>query len=103
MPIRVTATSIDAETLRRILQYYNENKPEDEEPLERLNRAEGGFQIQITSKKNLVCDSNLKIRQLRWWKGTLIPFGHIGFTVKQESMLYDALTYGLGGEVLMVD
>lgn len=102
MPIKVTATSIDAETFQRILQYYNENKPNDEEPLERLPRAEGGFQIQIASKKNECCDVNLKIRQLRWWKGTLIPFGHIGFTAKQEAMLYEALVYGLGGGVLMV-
>lgn len=103
MPIRVTATSIDAETLRRILQYYNENKPEDEEHLERLNRAEGGFQIQIASKNHLVRDDNLKIRQLRWSRGELVSCGYIGFTAKQEAMLYEALVHGLGGEVLMVD
>ena len=102
MPIKVTATSIDAETFQRILQYYNEHKPAEEEPLERLPRAEGGFQIQIASKKNESCDVNLKIRQLRWWKGTLISFGYIGFTAQQEAMLYEALVYGLGGGVLMV-
>ena len=88
--------------MKRILQYYNEHKPAEEEPLERLPRAEGGFQIQITSKKNECCDANLKIRQLRWWKGTLISFGYIGFTAQQEAMLYEALVYGLGGGVLMV-
>ena len=101
MPIKVTATSIDAETFREILNFYNANKPEDEEPLERLNRAEGGFQIQIASKKDLVCDDNLKIRQLRWSRGRLVSGGHIGFTQKQEAMLYEALVHALGGNVLM--
>jgi hypothetical protein len=102
MPIRVTATSIDAETFRAIINYYNTNKPEDEEPLERLNRAEGGFKIQIASKKHLVCDDNLKIRQLRWSRGELVSCGYIGFTAKQEAMLYEALVHGLGGGVLMI-
>lgn len=102
MPIRVTATSIDAETFHAIINYYNTNKPEDEEPLERLNRAEGGFKIQIASKKHLVCDDNLKIRQLRWSRGELVSCGYIGFTAKQEAMLYEALVHGLGGGVLMI-
>ena len=102
MPIRVTATSIDAKTFLAILNYYNSNKPEDEEPLERLSRAEGGFQIQITSKKGSGCDDNLKIRQLRWSRGELDSLGYIGFTEKQEVMLYEALVYGLGGGVLMM-
>ena len=101
MPIRVTATSIDAETFRKILNYYNTNKPADEEPLERLNRAEGGFQIQFANKKNVDCDPNHKIRQLRWSRGRLVSGGHVGFTPKQEAMLYEALVHALGGDVLM--
>ena len=101
MPIRVTATSIDAETLRDVINYYNTNKPDDEESLERLNRAEGGFQIQIASKKDMACDANHKIRQLRWSRGRLVSGGHIGFTQKQEAMLYEALVHALGGDVLL--
>ena len=101
MLIRVTATSIDAETFHAILNYYNTNKPKDDEPLERLNRAEGGFQIQIASKRNLACDDNLKIRQLRWSRGRLVSCGYIGFTAKQEAMMYEALVHGLGRNVLM--
>ena len=101
MPIRVTATSIDAETFRAILNYYNTNKPDDEEPLERLNRAEGGFQIQIANKKTVECDANQKIRQLRWSRGRLVSCGYIGFTMKEEAMLYEALVHALGGDVLM--
>ena len=97
----MTATSIDAETIRTIITHYNTNKPEDEEPLERLNRAEGGFQIQIASKRNLVCDANLKIRQLRWSRGRLVSGGYTGFTQKQEAMLYEALVHALGGDVLL--
>jgi len=101
MPIKVTATSIDAPTFKKILQYYNENKPADEEPLERLPRSEGGFQIQLADKKNSYCDDNLKIRQLRWSRGELVSGDYIGFTAKQEALLYEALVFGLGGGVLM--
>ena len=101
MPIRVTATSIDADTIRNVINHYNANKPADEEPLERLNRAEGGFQIQIVNKKNDICDDNLKIRQLRWSRGRLVSGEYIGFTQKQEAMLYEALVHALGGNVLM--
>ena len=102
MPIKVIATSIDKDTFQNILQYYNDNKPADEEPLERLPRAEGGFQIKLVNMKNSYWDDNLKIRQLRWSRGMLVSNGYIGFTEKQETMLYEALVYGLGGGVLLV-
>ena len=122
MQIKVIATSIDADTIRNVIhllqriskryrrhstnihsipEYYNANKPADEEPLERLNRAEGGFQIQIANKKNDICDPNQRIRQLRWSRGRLVSGEYIGFTQKQEAMLYEALVHALGGNVLM--
>jgi hypothetical protein len=101
MPIKVLVDSINKDTFQKILDYYNSNKPSDEEPLERLDRCEGGFQIKIASKKDIICDENEKIRQLRWSKGYLLPMFYIGFTEKQEILLYEALVYGLNGNVIL--
>jgi hypothetical protein len=72
MPIKVFVDSIDVNTFQKILNHYNTHKSSDEEPLERLDRCEGGFKIKITSKKDLICDDNEKIRQLRWNKKYLL-------------------------------
>jgi hypothetical protein len=85
-----------------VLDYYNAHKPHDEEPLERLDRAEGGFQIQLPEMKNKCVDENRKIRQLRWANGKLVCGLHIGFTEKQTIMLYEALVNALGGQVLLI-
>jgi hypothetical protein len=101
MTIKVSVTSIDKDTFQKILDHYNSNKDVDEEPLEILQRAEGGFQIQITSMKNQYCDDNLKIKQLRWSKQRLVSNLYIGFTEKEEIRLYEALVYALGGDVIL--
>ena len=104
MTIRVVPETIDKETFQKILDYYNANKPEDEEPLERLPRAEGGFQIQLTDMKDKYCDDNKKIRQLRWNSiGQLVSRGYIDFTAKQGTLLYEALVYGLGKANVIID
>ena len=93
---------VDTIKYQPVLDYYNANKPEDEEPLERLDRFEGGFQIQIPSMKNKSVGENSKIRQLRWSRGRLVSyFGLIGFTEKQTVMLYEALVHALGGNVIL--
>jgi hypothetical protein len=101
MPIKVSVDSIDKDTFQKILDYYNNNKSEDEELLEHLQRAEGGFQIRIPSKQSLICDENEKIRQLRWNKKYLLPGFYIGFTEKQEFLLYESLVNALGGNVIL--
>ena len=102
MQIKVLVDTIEYQP---VLDYYNANKPEHEEPLEKLDRFEGGFQIQIPSMKNKPVDENLKIRQLRWSSGRLVSqFGwniYIGFTEKQTVMLYEALVHALGGNVIL--
>jgi hypothetical protein len=94
MPITVKVSSIDAETFEKILNHYNLNKPADEYPLERLNRAEGGFQIKLGPRNNLI-DANHQIRQLRWNRRRL-ESTHIGFTKEQEQLLCNALVEVLG-------
>jgi hypothetical protein len=101
MRIRVLVDTINNETFQKILHYYNNNKTDDEEPLERLDRTEGGFQIKIPSKQNSRVDENEKIRQLRWSNGALVSGFYIGFTEKQIMLLYDALNFALGGSVLL--
>jgi hypothetical protein len=98
MRIQVLAPTVNYQS---ILEHYNSNKPEDEEPLERLDRTEGGFQIQIPSMKDKSVDENRKIRQLRWANGWLVSGFYIGFTEKQTMLLYEALVYSLGGNVLL--
>ena len=101
MLIRVFAETINRETFQKILDYYNNNKSEDEESLERLDRFEGGFQIKIKNMENKYTDENNKIRQLRWANGALVSGLHIGFTEKQYLLLYESLVYALGGNVLL--
>jgi len=85
-----------------ILDYYNSHKEEGEPPLKRLERAEGGFQIDIPEeewKKDFyarIVLENDKIRQLRWdHEGCLVSLGYKTFTAKQGNLLYEALVYCL--------
>ena len=80
---------------------YNINKSSDEEPLERLNRYDGGFKINLSFMKDKICDDNEKIRQLRWNKGRLVSFPYIDFTEKQTRLLYDSIAYALKGNVIL--
>ena len=88
-------------TYQPILDYYNSRKEEGESPLRRLDRAEGGFQIDIPQEQwkkdsNGFIDENYKIRQLRWNReGCLVSGGYITFTEKQGNLLYEALVHSL--------
>ena len=101
MPIKVLVDTIGVEDMQRILDYYNanaQNKQVDSEPLEQLERYEGGFQICIPEMKDINCDSNKKIKQLRWHKGYLVSSYYIGFDTAEEELLYEALIHVLGQE-----
>ena len=97
MTITVSVDKIKHEDILKILEYYNTYKEDNEELLEILNRAEGGFKIKITSKINEDCDENDKIYQLRWHKKSLITKLYtIGFKEKQEFLLFQYLFNVLG-------
>ena len=104
--IKVLVGSIDKETMQKILDFYNNNKEENENQLERLDRAEGGFKIQIPKDKWKINpyigfrDANDTIQQLRWSNGRLVG-RHIGFNMKQYILLYEALVYALPGNVIL--
>jgi hypothetical protein len=104
MQIKVLVDIIEYEDLQKILDYYNSNKSIDEEPLEVLDRCEGGFKIAIPYMKDIMCDMNRKIKQLRWSKKYLVPETYINFTEKEQILLYDSLVYALGNEnVILVE
>ena len=104
MQIKVFIDEIDNETIQKVLDYYNSNKLDDEEPLQILDRCEGGFKIQISYMKNQMCNENDKIKQLRWKKGYLVSENHSGFTKKEELLLYYSLVVVLGNNnVLLFD
>lgn len=96
MQIKVFVDEIDNEQIQKILAYYNDNKLDDEEPLEILNRCEGGFKIQISYMKEQFCDENNKIKQLRWHKKYLTSQKYIDFKYKEKMLLYEALANVLG-------
>jgi hypothetical protein len=103
--IKVLVDTINKETVQQILDYYNEKKSKDENPLERLDRAEGGFKIGINKDKwekdHLgYTDANLQIQQVRWSNGRLVG-RHKSLNMKQYMLLYDALVYALPGNVIL--
>ena len=79
-----------------IIDYYNNNKKKDDQNLEKLDRAEGGFKIRLDNYENLDCDENNKIYQLRWSRGSLVSNGYRGFTSEQNELLYKSLVSCLG-------
>ena len=102
MTIKVLVPSIEKETIQKILDCYNSKKSDGEEPLEILARCEGGFQIKITNMKEVDCDANKKIKQLRWEKGYLVSQNYRGFTKKEELLLYYSLVVVLGNNNVLL-
>jgi hypothetical protein len=96
MPIKVLVNSIDNEKMHEILDYYNENKSAEEEPLEILDRCEVGFQIKLSYMKEQMGDINQRIKQVRWNKGYLTSKGCISFRYKEKMLLYESLINTLG-------
>ena len=103
MTIKVVIDSFSFEELKQIIDYYNNHKQPDEEPLEELNRAEGGFKIKITELKGGDYNENKKIKQLRWDKKSLVPKGNIGFTENEEKLLHESMVQILGNENVIIE
>uniref|UniRef100_A0A6C0JWE9 Uncharacterized protein n=1 Tax=viral metagenome TaxID=1070528 RepID=A0A6C0JWE9_9ZZZZ len=91
-----------------VLEYYNSHKDADEEPLQVLDRAEGGFKIDIPERdiperNGYYMDSNYTIQQLRWENGFLKSMGYIGFSEKQTLLLYHSIANAIGeNNVLLI-
>jgi len=86
---------------------YNNHKPDNWNPLQRLERAEGGFSIDITSPEHTQSvDPNARIKQLRWKNKYLhTPRGWIGFNDEELALLYQSIcnVYGNTQVLLLHD
>lgn len=92
MNIRVLVLTMNYQA---VCEWYNANKEKHWNPLERLNRAEGGFQIKLNDP---VCccipesNPNNYIKQLRWSNRRLIiPTGMYGFNSMELELLFKAM------------
>jgi len=104
-PIKITVKTdvITGDQYEKIIQKYNEIKPETWQSLQRLPRAEGGFQIEIPDKKHVKCrNQNEKIKQLRWDKKCLVPYQYyLGFNDCETELLYQAMKTVFGNDVCL--
>ena len=92
--IKVNVDTID---YKIIINYYNNNKSEDEEELEVLERLEGGFQIRLKNYNDPNIDENLRIRQLRWDNRCLVTYSLSSmFTEYQLDLLFESLKNTIG-------
>jgi len=104
MPIKILVKYLEEYELQKVLEFYNKNKEIDDEPLELLDRAEGGFQIQVPELKNKpIHNPNQKVKQLRWNKGYLLPHfsfheNYPNFTFGEERLLLKSFEYAIGAE-----
>jgi hypothetical protein len=94
MTIKVLFESYTEDEYNKVLNYYNSNKSENDQPLEKLDRCEGGFMIKkenssLFSSKN---DENDSIKQLRWSTKYLVPYkNYSSFSEAEEELLYKSL------------
>ena len=98
--IQVNVDTIDYSP---IIDYYNSHKLNNEQPLQILNRYEGGFEIKLdenSMKKynnHNLSDSNFRIRQLRWSNRCLVTYTLSNrFTDYQLNLLYDSIKNTIG-------
>jgi len=101
--IKVDIDIIAASEYEEVIKKYNEIKPETWQPLQRLPRAEGGFQLEIPDKKDIKCrNQNQKIKQLRWDKKCLVPYQYyLGFNDRETELLYNAMKSVFGENVAL--
>jgi hypothetical protein len=100
--IKVNMDIITAAQYEKIIEKYNEIKPKSWQRLERLPRAEGGFQLEIPEKKDIKCSENQKIKQLRWNIKCLVPYkNYIGFNVRETELLFNTMKSVFGENVTL--
>ena len=109
MQIRVLVNKFSKHEMDQILIYYNSHKNNNDKCIERLNRAEGGFMIEIDKideinkiDKNSNENPNEKIKQLRWDKKKLVKHQHYpSFTDTELLLLFESMKEVLGNNVVL--
>ncbi len=96
MHIEVLFDVITGDDCNKIINYYNSNKGENKQPLEKLDRCEGGFMIKKENSSSFA-DENDKIKQLRWNRKCLVPFkNYTSFSEEEEQLLYNSFLETFG-------
>ena len=91
MTIKVLFESYTEDEYDKVINYYNTNKLQNEQPLEKLDRYEGGFMIKKDNSSSF-SDENDKIKQLRWSTKYLVPYkNYSSFSESEEQLLYKSL------------
>ena len=92
MTIKVLFESYTEDEYDKVLNYYNRNKSENDQPLEKLDRCEGGFMIKKEKSSSSKNDENDSIKQLRWNAKYLVPYkNYSSFSEAEEELLYKSL------------
>ena len=101
--IKVKIDVIKQNENQEIVEKYNEIKPVNWLPLEILQRAESGFQIEIPANKNVKCtNQNEKIKQLQWMNKTLVCHrNYPTFNEAELQLLFRAMHSVLGDNVYL--
>lgn len=95
--IQVSFGTIDYDS---VCQYYNKHKNDNWEPLERLDRAEGGFKIKLN---NELADINTTIKQLRWDRRCLKPYMmYPSFSEEEQQLLYKSISSIYGDDSVLI-
>ena len=103
--------NVDTINYSEVIDYYNSNKLELEKPLKRLDRYEGGFEIDLDENtiekhyKDIKLSENVRTRQLRWTNRCLVTNSLSNrFTEYQLNLLFDSIKNSIGeGNVRKVD
>jgi hypothetical protein len=104
MTIKVTFDSFSKDKFNEVLDYYNSNKSQNDKPLEKLDRCEGGFMIEKEYSSSF-SDANDSIKQLRWSRKCLVPYkNYSSFSIDEEQLLYRSLVEVFGEkEVILLE
>lgn len=96
--VSVNFKVIVAESYDAVVEQYNKNKPSDWQSLSKLDRIEGGFQIDIPELKDKN-DVNGRIKQVRWHKlGLRTRITDIPFSDEETKLLHDSMVTVFGKE-----
>lgn len=106
--IQVNVDTID---YSQVINYYNNHKLDFEKPLKRLERYEGGFEIELDEKslekysRDMIINENIRTRQLRWRDRCLITYSLSSrFTEYQLNLLFESIKNSIGEQnVIKID
>lgn len=106
MEIRVTFDEITIYQTNKVINYYNQNKKDTDNPLKKLDRSEGGFEIELNKSINIfigLSNPNNKIKQLRWTNKRLLSGIYHDFNNLEKELLYNALCNVFGKEYVILE